>query len=315
MFSPSRTKSQLSAVSILLSSLSHPVYIDMDEGDDPLALDFRLPSSLQSRMWEMKIVQLDFEQRAPTDCLQYYQGVNGTLKTLNFLSNGRFLADQDYLVCIRQEKSMCGISYVPCSDDSFRIGQSRMQIANGTNSSTIYEGSSTNSTNVGSMNQTEPDVEGSGSDSAEEAGLSMNTTDPMDQDVASSTVEAYGQGRCRDRVLIPCDFEEFITVMFFTLLVGQFFFISLDRDIRWVGQIRSIDYVAEVFLLPDCAPGLGKLGTFLRGGLVFGLCLSAFCYLIAWQWRNILVHWYYFWGCRGTVWICLMGCCRLVIGF
>ncbi|XP_017796198.1 PREDICTED: uncharacterized protein LOC108577530 [Habropoda laboriosa] len=195
------------------------LYIDLDEDDEPLTLDFRLPSGLQSRMWEMRIVQLDFEQRAPTGCLQYYQGFNGTLKTFNFLSNGRFLADQDYLLCIRQERGMCGIAYVPCSPDSFRIGPPRMQILNNTsfNSSTIGESSDLNSTAtnavnvVESTNNTEADVEGSGSNPMGEAGTMINATTPMDQEVSASTNTVYGQERCRDRVLIPCDFEEFIT--------------------------------------------------------------------------------------------------------
>ncbi|KAG9429120.1 hypothetical protein HZU67_09495 [Apis mellifera carnica] len=193
------------------------LYIDMDEDDQPLTLQFRLPAGLQSRMWEMRIVQLDFEQRAPTGCLQYFEGNNGTLKSLNFLSNGRFLANQDYLLCIRQERGMCGISYSPCSPDSFRIGPSRMQSTNRTNANASLAESShgtnfteKNSTDTGSMNVT--DNEGSGSNSMDDFLTSMNTSNPMEQEADSSGGSTvYGQERCRDRVLIPCDFEEFIT--------------------------------------------------------------------------------------------------------
>lgn len=209
-----------SIVWTLFAFLSLLVYIDMDEDDQPLTLHFRLPGGLQSRMWEMRIVQLDFEQRAPTGCLQYFEGNNGTLKSLNFLSNGRFLANQDYLLCIRQEKGMCGISYSPCSPDSFRIGPSRMQSTNRTsaNASVAEQGHGTNfternSTDAWSMNAT--DNEGSGSNSMDDFLTSMNTSNPMEQEVDSSGGSSvYGQERCRDRVLIPCDFEEFITVMF-----------------------------------------------------------------------------------------------------
>lgn len=193
------------------------VYIDLDEDDQSLSLDFRLPRSLQPRMWEMRIVQLGFEQRAPSGCLQYFQNANGTLKTFNFLSNGRFLADQDYLLCVRQERGMCGISYSPCSANSFRIGPARTQMANNTslNASNVDEGLNRNSTaqdttDQGSVNGT--DIEGSGDSSMEDLGLSMNSSNPIEEDVASTNT-VYGQERCRDRVLIPCDFEEFITVM------------------------------------------------------------------------------------------------------
>ena len=139
----------------------------MTEGT--MSIDFRLPRGLQSRMWEMRIVQLPFAQRAPAGCLQYFQSSNGTLKTLNYLPNGRFLASQDYLICVKQNSGMCSISYMPCTSDSFRIGPSRFE-RNGTSGNTELEGS------------------GSG-------------PEPTLQ-------------RCRDRVLIPCDFEEFITVIY-----------------------------------------------------------------------------------------------------
>ncbi|KAK9308041.1 hypothetical protein QLX08_001775 [Tetragonisca angustula] len=188
------------------------LYIDLDDDEQSLTLDLRLLGSLQPRMWEMRIVQLGFDQRAPTGCLQYFRGSNGTLKSLNFLSNGRFLANQDYLLCVRQERGMCGISYAPCSPDSFRIGVRRTQLANSTtpnanSNSTVRDtndtGSSPNGTNV--------EIEGSGSNPMDEAGSSMNTSSPTEQEVGPSNGAVYGQERCRDRVLIPCDFEEFIT--------------------------------------------------------------------------------------------------------
>ncbi|XP_012273846.1 uncharacterized protein LOC105696178 [Orussus abietinus] len=144
------------------------VYMDIAEGET--ILDFRLPSTLQSRMWEMSIVQLPFEQRAPAGCLQYFEMPRGTIRTLNYLPNGRYLAGQDHLICVRQEQGMCSISYAPCTPNSFRIGPSR---------------------NMGSSGSDSMEVEGSG-------------TGPMESGQNSGS-------RCRDRVLIPCDFEEFIT--------------------------------------------------------------------------------------------------------
>ncbi|XP_076679299.1 uncharacterized protein LOC143374762 [Andrena cerasifolii] len=185
------------------------LYIDAAEDDEPLTLDFRLPTGLQPRMWEMRIVQLAFEQRAPSGCLQYFEGTNGTLKTLNYLSNGRFIADQDYLLCIRQERGMCGVSYSPCTPGSFRIGPPRVMTidrnnTNG-NTSSIAANSNENSNRnftaqnaTDSMNNTDVDVEGSG-------------TNPTEQDGGLTSAAYFGQERCRDRVLIPCDFEEFIT--------------------------------------------------------------------------------------------------------
>ncbi|XP_034947093.1 cubilin-like isoform X2 [Chelonus insularis] len=140
------------------------IYVDVTEG--PVKLDFILPSNLQSRMWEMSVIQLPFEQRAPAGCLQYFDAPRGTLKTLNYLPNGRYFANQDYLLCVRQEKGMCSIAYSACSNNSFRIGPPRFRQSNQTSQ-----------------------VEGSGA--------SSDDLPPI--------------RRCVDRVLIPCDFEEFIT--------------------------------------------------------------------------------------------------------
>ena len=219
---------------IVDSSLSFlcPVYMDLDDDEQSLTLDLRLLGSLQPRMWEMRIVQLGFDQRAPTGCLQYFQGSNGTLKSLNFLSNGRFLANQDYLLCIRQEREMCGISYAPCSPDSFRIGLRRTQLANGTTSNASSNSTVRNTDDAARPNGTSVEVEGSGSNPTDEGGT--NTSNPMEQEVDPSNGAVYGQERCRDRVLIPCDFEEFITVMFLACLPRLA--VSSEDERCWVGM-------------------------------------------------------------------------------
>ncbi|XP_043495310.1 uncharacterized protein LOC122519716 [Polistes fuscatus] len=188
-------------------SFVRPVYLDVNEADEPVTLDFKLPNGLHSRMWEMRVIQLGFEDRAPAGCLQYFSSPNGTLRTLNYLPNGRFLANQDYLICVRQEKEMCGISYSPCSKDSFRIGAPRLRsrqivasakvIVLGRNSTNNFTNGSDNvNGNFTDTEQTDLLTEGSGSGPDEE------------ETVTASTVLTR---RCRDKVLIPCDFEEFIT--------------------------------------------------------------------------------------------------------
>ncbi|XP_014610135.1 PREDICTED: uncharacterized protein LOC106790016 [Polistes canadensis] len=183
------------------------IYLDVNEADEPVTLDFKLPNGLHSRMWEMRVIQLGFEDRAPAGCLQYFSSPNGTLRTLNYLPNGRFLANQDYLICVRQEKEMCGISYSPCSKDSFRIGAPRLrsqQIVTSAKVIVLGRNSTNNFTNVSDnvngnstgTEQTDLLTEGSGSGPDEE------------ETVTALTVLTR---RCRDKVLIPCDFEEFIT--------------------------------------------------------------------------------------------------------
>ncbi|XP_032676172.1 uncharacterized protein LOC116846462 isoform X1 [Odontomachus brunneus] len=186
------------------------VYVDVSEGNEPITLNFRLPSGLQSRMWEMRVLQLGFEQRAPVGCLQYFRAPNGTLRTFNYLPNGRYLAEHDYLLCVRQERDMCGIAYQPCTRDSFRVGPSRSpEISNATaiaNTSGDASAATPVNPNVasGSANNSDVDVvvaaEGSGAGSPEQEIVFLSGTSPP----------PFSR-RCRDRILIPCDFEEFIT--------------------------------------------------------------------------------------------------------
>lgn len=76
-----------------------------------------------SRLWEIRVSQIPFSQRAPAGCFQYFQGINGIIQTFNFATNGRHLANHNYKSCVRQETGMCSIGYEPCDDQSFRIGQ------------------------------------------------------------------------------------------------------------------------------------------------------------------------------------------------
>ncbi|XP_036138474.1 uncharacterized protein LOC105840879 [Monomorium pharaonis] len=188
------------------------VYVDVDEGDEPITLNFRLPSGLQPRMWEMRVVQLGFEQRAPVGCLQYFREPNGTLRTFNYLPNGRYLAERDYLLCVRQERDMCGIAYQPCTRNSFRIGPNRTQdMSNTTDNSTVPAATTAaNGGNASAVNlnvapanssQQTDIVEGSGAGSPEQEMVFSTRTNSM----------LFLGRRCRDRILIPCDFEEFIT--------------------------------------------------------------------------------------------------------
>ena len=47
--------------------------------------------------------------RAPSDCVQYFTGATGSVKSYNF-QGGQLLASQYYTNCIRTEKGYCGNS-------------------------------------------------------------------------------------------------------------------------------------------------------------------------------------------------------------
>lgn len=185
------------------------VYVDASEGNEPITLNFRLPSGLQSRMWEMRVMQLGFEQRAPVGCLQYFFSLNGTLRTFNYLPNGRYLAGHDHLLCVRQERDMCGIAYQPCTRDSFRVGPGRSNVTTNVASGNGNVSSTSTAVNLNSVaNSSNLDVvEGSGAGSPEQQEMILTTGA-----LSSPSTASFNGRRCRDRILIPCDFEEFITV-------------------------------------------------------------------------------------------------------
>lgn len=153
-----------------LNSGQH-VYYDMDDAKDYVTINIRLTKGNYNRMWEIKITQIEFAQRAPAGCLQYFHEVTGTVQTMNFAVNGRHLADQDYVICIRQEHGMCSIAYEPCDENSFKIGPP------------IFS---------------DTGIEGSGDEGGDVPG-------------GSQVVSMDVFRECSDRVMMPCDSEEFIT--------------------------------------------------------------------------------------------------------
>merc|ERR1719293_626093 len=55
--------------------------------------------------------------KAPTDCVQYFTGKSGTVKSYNF-GGGQLLQSQIYTNCIRTEKGYCGIQWKESSTTS-----------------------------------------------------------------------------------------------------------------------------------------------------------------------------------------------------
>ncbi|EDW64433.2 uncharacterized protein Dvir_GJ22532 [Drosophila virilis] len=99
---------------------------------------------LPIRLWEIRVAQIPFSQRAPAGCLQYHTGVEGIMQTFNFADNGRHLANQHYRICMRQESDMCSIVYQPCDEQSFRIGGGGGSIMSGMNTMASSSSSSSN---------------------------------------------------------------------------------------------------------------------------------------------------------------------------
>lgn len=105
-----------------LCGINNGQHVYFDVANTTIKINMNLSKRTANRLWEIRIVQLDFLQEAPNGCLQYHTGSKGMVQTMNFADNGRHLAEQDYMICIRQEVEMCSIVYEPCDENSFRIG-------------------------------------------------------------------------------------------------------------------------------------------------------------------------------------------------
>ncbi|KAL0274704.1 UNVERIFIED_CONTAM: hypothetical protein PYX00_002768 [Menopon gallinae] len=139
------------------------IYYDVEDVRGDINIVMNLTREGIGRLWEIKITQIEYRNKAPTGCMQYFRQPSGVIQTMNFADNGRHLANQDYTICMRQELGMCSIVYEPCDENSFRIGPASMMM---------------------SMND-----EGSGSE--------------------PDAPEAR-EDECSDRIVMPCDSEEFI---------------------------------------------------------------------------------------------------------
>ncbi|XP_026473443.1 uncharacterized protein LOC113377363 isoform X2 [Ctenocephalides felis] len=140
------------------------------------------------RIWEIRMIQVAPEQRAPNGCLQLYTGVNGTIQTMNYAANGRHLADQNYRACVRQEQGMCSIAYEPCHEGSFRIGQPQTTMGQMSQAGQPGSGSADGMQTAGSS---EADMPGADEMQGEEeaAADDQGTEDEPEEDAAEEADE------------------------------------------------------------------------------------------------------------------------------
>jgi len=111
------------------------VYVDAGTATAAATLTFTLAAA-STATWRIKVSQIECssEYRPPNGCLQYFMGLRNTVSSFNF-GNGAGdcapncdLSDQDYNVCFKPEKGMCGLQYVEntaanqAPSDAFSLG-------------------------------------------------------------------------------------------------------------------------------------------------------------------------------------------------
>lgn len=148
---------------------------------------------VNSRLWEIRVTQVPFSQRAPSDCLQYFTEPEGVLQTFNFAENGRHLAGQNYKACFRQNTGMCSIAYEPCNENSFRIGPSDPNSF--VESSGISSGGAVDPLSGAEVSLADPAVGGDLQDLASSDTASVSEDAPVD---LNDEVEGSGGGTVAD---------------------------------------------------------------------------------------------------------------------
>ncbi|KAG1699830.1 hypothetical protein GQR58_005415 [Nymphon striatum] len=102
-------------------------YTDVSSSQGPIILSMTTAGS-RARSWNIKITQIrcDDPSRAPDNCLQYFTGASGSIKSINYATTGAvadtgYLNDLRYNICIRKEMGFCDISYTNPAGMTFSI--------------------------------------------------------------------------------------------------------------------------------------------------------------------------------------------------
>jgi len=87
----------------------HHVYLETGRSTSAQTLTFTVASSAT---WKILVTQIECNAywKAPSDCLQYYTGLSGSFKSLNYPVQIQSL---QYRICFRREPGYCGIGYAP----------------------------------------------------------------------------------------------------------------------------------------------------------------------------------------------------------
>ncbi|KAL1517806.1 hypothetical protein ABEB36_001529 [Hypothenemus hampei] len=98
------------------------IYVDFN-GNASIVITIYVRSSVISRSWNIKIAQINCNcpWRAPSGCLQFYNQLSGTVRSLNYgsssvLNGTRQLANLNYGVCVNMFPGYCSIQWSATSD-------------------------------------------------------------------------------------------------------------------------------------------------------------------------------------------------------
>lgn len=132
VFAPGATNLAATSMPPNLCGLLTGQHLYMDAGAATTAakLTFTITTAA-TQNWRIKVSQIECSSRnkAPNGCLQYFTGTRNTVTSFNYDGLAACaptcnLGPQDYTVCFRQEKGMCGMQFVEttvATGDAFQL--------------------------------------------------------------------------------------------------------------------------------------------------------------------------------------------------
>lgn len=107
------------------------MYIPASDQCNVLNANIGSSSTASTSAFTIKVTQVECTSKraAPSGCTQYFTGSSGTIETYNYnAAAGVLLANQDYSICIRTERTYCSICYW---STSFKMSVPGGAVANG----------------------------------------------------------------------------------------------------------------------------------------------------------------------------------------
>jgi len=109
------------------TNTGYHMYVPAADNCNQLSATFGSASTATTSALSIKVSQIECSSSrlAPTGCLQYFTSETGTIESFNYQSGGSVhLASQEYAMCVRAGRTMCGICYWSATTTPYGIGNS-----------------------------------------------------------------------------------------------------------------------------------------------------------------------------------------------
>ncbi|CAG0892438.1 unnamed protein product [Darwinula stevensoni] len=98
-------------------------YVHLNTSAVPITFTLLVQADTSPYKWKIRTTMIDCTKesrlKAPSQCLQYYIGSEGTIQSFNYgRGSSNYLGNLDYQICINREFNKCGILYTATNSPS-----------------------------------------------------------------------------------------------------------------------------------------------------------------------------------------------------